>query len=113
MASLGPRSNLLRETQVGSASEAGFELYSDLCIAPEVSYRIPGLTTVKTAGVPLCDAATTSSVLTAVGVHRLKPCSFFCTRNGSPPGGIKEDTTSWRGFEANIRSLSFNHCESG
>lgn len=112
MASQGPRSNLLWKTQVGSASEAAFVASSNLCVAPEVCYQIPGLTTVKPVGVSLCNAATTSSVLIAVGVHRLKPRCFVCKRNKSPPSrlfspsGIKEDTTIWRGFDANIRSLS-------
>lgn len=61
MASLGPRRNLSWETQVGSAFEAGF-VASDLHVAPEECYQTPGLTTVKPAGVALCDAATTSSV---------------------------------------------------
>lgn len=121
MASLGPRSNLLQETQVGSASGAGFVASSDLCVAPEVCYHRPGLTTVKPAGipgVPDCNAATTTSVLTAVSVHGLKPYCFFCERNKSPPSRlfsrseIKDDITRWRGFDANTRSLSFNHCES-
>lgn len=85
MAGLGPRSNLLRVTQAGSVSEAGFVASSYLCVAPEVCYQIPGLTAVKPAGVPDRNVATTTSVLTAVGVHGLKPYCFFCERNKSPP----------------------------
>lgn len=63
MASLGPRSNLFpQETEVGSASAVGFVASSDFCIAPEVWYQVPGLTTAKLAGVPLCDADTATSV---------------------------------------------------
>lgn len=40
MASLGPRSSVSGETQVGSASETGFIAFSDLFVAPEVCYWI-------------------------------------------------------------------------
>lgn len=64
------------------------------------------------------NAATTTSVLTAVGVHGLKRYCFVCERNKSPPSRlfsrseIKDDITRWRGFDANTHSLSFSHCES-
>lgn len=50
------------ETQVGSASEAGFVAFSDLCVAPEVCYQIPYLTTAKPSGVSVCDTAAARSV---------------------------------------------------
>lgn len=119
MASLGPWSNLSRETRVASASEAGFVASSDLCIAPEVCYQMPGLTTVKPAGVPLCDAATTSSVCPHCSrCPWTKTMLLFLERYKSlpsrlfSPGGIKENTTRRRGFDANTCSLSFSHCES-
>lgn len=50
------------ETHVGSASEAGFVAFSDLCVAPEVCYQIPYLTTAKPSGVSVCDTAAARSV---------------------------------------------------
>lgn len=60
MASLGPRIIVSGETEVSSASEAGFVAFSDLCVTPVAYYQIPYFT-VKPR-VSVCDTAAARSV---------------------------------------------------
>lgn len=66
------------EIEVGSASEAGFIAFSDLCVGPEVCYQIPYLTTVKPSGASVCDTAAARSVCS--GYPQTKNMQLFLSK---------------------------------